>query len=604
MDYLAATRPRNSVMRGISPHCADTPCCRYGWMGALVLLLVADVVQAQLRVVNYNTTGPPWDDTQMAVVLRSIGEESRNGIAKPIDILLLQEQGRVSGLPDTQAFVTLLNSMYTGQMHLGMPITYARGTLVPTFGDTTQSIVYRTQTVDLLGEASVGTSGGANPQPRATVRHQVRPDGYTSADAWIYIYNSHYKAGDEADDPANLLRRNTEATAIRTNSNNLGNVHAMYAGDLNLYTAGEPAFQTLLASGVGMAGYGKAEDPLGLTEFDDDPGTFLNGEWHNNFASSFSHTQSPCSSSINGCGTSGGMDDRFDFQLVTEELTDHEGLSLIDGSYHAFGNGGGFCCNSSITSASNPVTFPGVTSHTKTTILTALRDVTDHIPVVADYQVPAVLSAIAGAVPPTLNVGEVFNLEVTVHNAANVVAPHGADELDYSVTTSGDLVGSYFNQMDLALGGANVHQIQLDTSTAGLKNGTIFVQSASQAAQNAMIEIPISFEVLDPVLDGDFNGDGEVDAGDYVRWRNHLGDPDEAGINFAGDGNDVALSDYTLWKANYGTPGTGGLAHLAPGKSPGANYPVPEPSGWLMMAVGCCLAAGRLGKLRAWNQAK
>jgi hypothetical protein len=118
-----------------------------------------------------------------------------------------------------------------------------------------------------------------------------------------------------------------------------------------------------------------------------------------------------------------------------------------------------------------------------------------------------------------------------------------------------------------------------------------------------MIEIPISFEVLDPVLYGDFNDDGQVDAGDYVRWRNHLGDADEMGINFAGDGGDVSLDDYALWRSSYGNPpGGGGLAHLAPGDSPGANYPVPEPSGWLMAAVGCCLASGPLGRLRAWSR--
>jgi hypothetical protein len=77
--------------------------------------------QAQLRIVTYNTTGAP--DPGMDIVLLSIGEETRNGIARPIDILLLQEQSRAAGLPTTQAFVNLLNSMYAGQ-----GISYARGT--------------------------------------------------------------------------------------------------------------------------------------------------------------------------------------------------------------------------------------------------------------------------------------------------------------------------------------------------------------------------------------------------------------------------------------------------------------------------------------------
>ena len=94
---------------------------------ALVLFGV-DEAQAQLRIVTYNTTGGP--DAGMDIVLKSIGEETRNGIAKPIDVLLLQETSRAAGLPDTQAFVDLLNNtIYAGQTFNGQPITYARGTL-------------------------------------------------------------------------------------------------------------------------------------------------------------------------------------------------------------------------------------------------------------------------------------------------------------------------------------------------------------------------------------------------------------------------------------------------------------------------------------------
>jgi hypothetical protein len=78
-------------------------------------------------------------------------------------------------------------------------------------------------------------------------------------------------------------------------------------------------------------------------------------------------------------------------------------------------------------------------------------------------------------------------------------------------------------------------------------------------------------------LDGDFNNDGVVDAGDYVRWRNHLGDPDESAIFNNGDGGDVGLSDYALWKANYGNPqpeGGGGLTG------------VPEPASAILLLLG------------------
>ena len=540
---------------------------------ALFILLQPSAAHAQLRIVTYNTTGLP--DAGMNIVLKSIGEEQRNGIAKPIDVLLLQEQnnpapGANSPSSDTQAFVTLLNNtIYNGQLFNGQPITYSLGTRTGT-GDTTQTIVYRTQTVQLLSETAVGTSGGNPLQPRQALRHRVKPVGYDDTAAF-YIYNSHYKASqDTPPSTTNQDRRNVEAVAIRANSNALGNgVHAIYAGDHNFYTAEEPAFQTLIA-----AGNGQAVDPLNLTTVNPDPGIKANGEWNTNSAVAYAHTQSPCTS---GCGATGGMDDRFDFQLTTGEFQDGEGLDYIGGSYHAFGNNG-TTYNSNINNASNTIVFSGVTSYTRSQILNALATVTDHIPVVADYQLPAVLSAIAGMVPATLNVGQVFNLDLTVSNAASVLQPVGADELDYSVTTAGDLVGSFFNQIDAALGGVNVHQIGLSTATAGMKSGIITVASPSQAAQNALIEIPISFEVLAATLAGDYNDDGTVDAADYTVWRDGFG-------SIYDDG------DYLVWKNNFGQSLGGG----------GAAAAVPEPSAAVLVALGACLALLRPATLRAWT---
>ena len=81
-------------------------------------------VHAQLRVVTYNlaiadpeggvTTARPDTD----IVLKAIGEETRNGIAKPIDVLLLQEQYLMH--TSTQSVVDVLNGIYGAG-------TYARG---------------------------------------------------------------------------------------------------------------------------------------------------------------------------------------------------------------------------------------------------------------------------------------------------------------------------------------------------------------------------------------------------------------------------------------------------------------------------------------------
>lgn len=83
--------------------------------------------------------------------------------------------------------------------------------------------------------------------------------------------------------------------------------------------------------------------------------------------------------------------------------------------------------------------------------------------------------------------------------------------------------------------------------------------------------VVVEFDLM-PGIPGDYNGDGQVDAGDYVRWRNHLGDTDETALNGNGDGGDVSLSDYTWWKQHYGTPNSG-AASLS-------MTSVPEPATW------------------------
>ena len=72
---------------------------------------------AQLRVVTYNTlTGQATGGTQTArlpyssTIMEAIGLESNSGIAKPIDVLVLQEQFSME--ISTQSFVDVLNDLY------------------------------------------------------------------------------------------------------------------------------------------------------------------------------------------------------------------------------------------------------------------------------------------------------------------------------------------------------------------------------------------------------------------------------------------------------------------------------------------------------------
>jgi hypothetical protein len=69
----------------------------------------------------------------------------------------------------------------------------------------------------------------------------------------------------------------------------------------------------------------------------------------------------------------------------------------------------------------------------------------------------------------------------------------------------------------------------------------------------------------DPTLDGDYNGDGKVDAADYVVWRK---DPGANGGDPAG---------YNTWRTNFGRTSGSGSGLGAAG--------VPEPSSLLLVAA-------------------
>jgi hypothetical protein len=77
-------------------------------------------------------------------------------------------------------------------------------------------------------------------------------------------------------------------------------------------------------------------------------------------------------------------------------------------------------------------------------------------------------------------------------------------------------------------------------------------------------------------IPGDYNGNGAVDAADYVVWRNNLGlmgGATPAQGDGTGDGN-VTQEDYSLWRSNFGTG-----AAVGTGATFGA---VPEPNSLLL----------------------
>ncbi len=465
-----------------------------GWAIASVL---AQPAPAQLRVVCWNThTDGGYLNAGTSTVLEAIGNESVNGIAKAPDILVLQEQSY--GYSSANAFVAAMDALYG-------PGTYARADQHPYDYSMPVNVVYNTTTVALEDTYYFKYS----TSPRATGRYRFGIVGYGDG-ADLYVYNTHYKAGSDTSDQQ---KRFKEAWTVRFNADGLpADTSIIYAGDFNQYTSYEDAYHeypTLTENPYmcikaatmppGSSGNGVGADPINVW-----------GIWHEGVGYVHVHTQAPGSTF-----TGGGMDDRFDFQMVSMELMDGEGLSYIapgigdcpaaTASYRPFGNNGTHNLNQDISTG---------TGHPDPNVLDALETASDHLPVVVDYQVPAKMSVEVDDAPEILIVGASADVDVTVWNSADVVAAVGADELDYSLSATGDLSGSAIGT-DAALGGENTHQVSLVTTTVGARSGQVGVTSSSQAVADGTFSEGVSFSVYDHA-EASFQSGGNQDTLDIA----------------------------------------------------------------------------------------
>ncbi|HVT28507.1 MAG TPA: hypothetical protein VHE81_10885 [Lacipirellulaceae bacterium] len=93
-----------------------------------------------------------------------------------------------------------------------------------------------------------------------------------------------------------------------------------------------------------------------------------------------------------------------------------------------------------------------------------------------------------------------------------------------------------------------------------------------------------------PTLAGDYNGDGKVDAADYVVWRHALATGGTL-LNETASPNEVDAADYDAWSADFGATTATGSG------SASASSTVPEPTSALLVAVVAVI--GPLAKKRA-----
>lgn len=431
---------------------------------------------AQLRIVAYNNSGSNTADrtSQWVTIVSAIRDENVNGIARLPDAFVLSEQntpGASGTSSSTASFVTLLNNTYGAG-------TYSFTTAAFTSGnDSVQTVVFRTASLQLISQSAVGTSSTGNnftANARQVGKYQFRPVGYgSSADVWIYA--SHAKASQGTDSGrtvSNADRRAGEMVVIRQDviNSGLSGANVILAGDLNFYSTSSSPFTETGYRTITATGSGQLIDPLSLS----------NGWTGTSFR--IAHTQSPATSSFYGGQVTGGMNDRFDFQLISPGLNDNAGVALIGGSYRAFGNSGTHVLNGAITTSTSTVTSSGV--------LLALAQGSDHIPVVADYQLPARMSVgtLAGA-PGLVLRNTVAAVTVGISNATT--GSVGFDTLAYSVSGSATGTGA------VSPGQSFVQSLALPTSSAGPVTASFTITPTSQQVPDAAATRTASYTVVD-----------------------------------------------------------------------------------------------------------
>ena len=143
------------------------------------------------------------------------------------------------------------------------------------------------------------------------------------------------------------------------------NDYFLLAGDFNVYTNSEPAFQEFI-------------NPTNNITFID-PANRM-GSWHNNQSYVDVFTQSTRTATGLG-GTTGGFDDRFDFILTSTSLTNNPELQFTPNSYQVYGNNNNpNCWNSAINSNDcSGVLF-------SESIRESLHNFSDHLPVTLNIE--------------------------------------------------------------------------------------------------------------------------------------------------------------------------------------------------------------------------
>ncbi|MDC3195848.1 hypothetical protein OAT76_05515 [Flavobacteriaceae bacterium] len=247
-----------------------------------------------------------------------------------------------------------------------------------------QQMVYYNSKKLILEESRVIT---ADTRDINQYTFKINTENAESNPIRMEVFVTHLKASSGEN---NRNKRLTSIQSFVSYTNTIANdSYVLFAGDFNFYTSNEEGYQYLIDDRNPIIMIDPIDRPA--TPFPDDlniadPFEYYNSSsihfWRNNSFADI-HTQSTRTSNsglIDDSGSTGGLDDRFDFIMMSENFNTSSDLFYVNDSYQVVGNNGN-CYNSQISNSNCSGTY-------SQTLRNALIEFSDHLPIVMEIETP------------------------------------------------------------------------------------------------------------------------------------------------------------------------------------------------------------------------
>jgi endonuclease/exonuclease/phosphatase family metal-dependent hydrolase len=356
----------------------------------LVIYGTSIFAQSDIKIMSYNLLNYPEGE-----MVNRIDTLSKILNFYEPDLLLVQELKSEQGL---QIIAQELNALFGA---------YKAGTYVPQISNPAnswrlqQNLIFNEAVFELVSEEAIET-------PYRDVNYfQLRileEDGTPSTDL-LHAYVTHLKSSQGS---TNEQLRLSMVEVLKDHISLLpSESNVIVAGDFNVYYGGEPAYELLLSTN----GTNTLHDPIDMPGW---AGT--------NFPNKEIFTQSTRLSSLDD-GSGGGIDDRFDFILLSDQLMNPSGKFVYQAeSYQALGNNG-TCYNQDLIDCSTVDNVPYE-------LLRSLYHMSDHLPIVLSLDINESVSTIE---LPLFSESQLIEIAPNPANAKVDLVYNGTDPIDLHI---------------------------------------------------------------------------------------------------------------------------------------------------------------------------